>query len=151
MPEMFKIDPEVAEARDELKENLRGAIGDSVLKHGREITTHALRKVYAEFSANRYVNPYPTISDGEFDQLVELTNGNRFPVGDMSPEECAQFFREHHLEKIDLGEIEAIYRENGDEMLYAYVDLSLADLFVEERTAYVEAVLGVVLDELPKP
>lgn len=148
---LLKEHPHIDRAEEEMKERLYEDLEELSLKYGRLTTTHALGKVRRDFTCRTYVNPYP-ISNQEYRELVELTDGVRFQVGDRSAEHMADIF-EQQFDDLELEarrDIEKLVTDFGRYALYAYVDLLLSDIFAEDRNEYADTIVDRLMGKIQK-
>lgn len=151
MDDISHVDEEMLNAREDIKDRIEDDIEEVVFRHGRKTTEKALTKVAQDFRLRRFVNPYPIPHD-VYEALRKETKDNRINVGDMPKERVAQLFIEKFdaMEPRDKNEFIDSYHQEGEEVLFAWIDLLLTNLFIEERDEYVEHVcdqLKSVIDE----
>lgn len=147
--ELFKDNEEIRAAKDELEDKIASGVNEVSAKYGRTTTTHALGKVHSDFATRRFLNPYP-IPDEDYEFLVEFTSGQRVTVKGRSAEEVAEEFVEQYREMDEEAQqdVETVIQEHDDRAIYAWVDLLLSDLFVEERDYYANIISAELMEEI---
>lgn len=147
MSGIFETSEEVQRARDDMHEKLADDIENITLKYGKQATAKALRKFYGDYSRNRVVNSYP-ISDQEYEQLKEITEGRQVSLAGKSMGDMVEAISNWYSEQSDERKeaLWLLYRDYGDAVIYAYCDLTFYDLFVEERDEYIETATTALIE-----
>lgn len=146
---LFKDSPEIQEARREIKERIEDDLEEVAMRYGRVTVVHALGKVKNDFTRRRFVNPY-AISDEDYEHLLKLTNSSTVVAGDRDPDDVANDFvtQYHGMEPEAKADVERVARQHGEAAIFAWVDLVLSDVWVEERDRYAERVTERLLEEV---
>ncbi|MFB6236963.1 MAG: hypothetical protein ABEH81_01195 [Halopenitus sp.] len=147
-PDEWDIDQEYLRAREEIKEAIGEDIEEITFRFGRETTEKAFKKVLQDYRCRRFINPYP-IDEDAYKQLRQMTRNRRVNVGDASKEKVADLFIEQldELEPHEMDGFQYAMEEEGEPVVFAWVDLLLSDLFVEERDEYAQFVTDRVMEE----
>lgn len=147
---LFKDSPEIQSARSELKERIEDDLEEVAMRHGRITAVHALGKVKSDFTRRRFINPY-AISEEDYQFLLDLTSDASIMAGDRSPEDVAKNFVEqyHDMGDEEQEDVDQVVKLHGEPAVFAWVDLVLADVWVEERDRYAQTITDRLLDEIP--
>ena len=144
--ELLKDSDQIQDCKEEIIDKLGAELEVVALRYGREPTSHALRKLYSDFANNRVLNPYP-IDDEQFEEMVEMTEGNRISVDGMSKTEVAKMMKQlyENADGETRDKIHQLYGNYGDHAIYAYIDLTFSDLLVDERDEIVETAYSALV------
>lgn len=147
--ELFKSSETINEAEDELKERLRDDLEEVAMRFGRTEAIHALKNVSKDFSRRKYVNPY-AIPNEDYQWLVEFTGDTRINVADRPPESVAADFIDQYESMSDEAQedVNRVARLHGEAAIFAWVDLLLTDVFVENRDMYAEKITNSIIEHI---
>lgn len=149
--EIFKDSEEISMAKNEIEEQIHEELEEITHRYGRDTTTHALKKAWLDYSNRRWINPHP-IPDEEYQYLLEISDQNQVWVNERSVEAMCGLFVDmvRNMPEDKREQVEHLSKECNRAKTYAWIDVSITDLFVEERDEYVEKITDAVMNELEK-